>query len=390
MYIFRCNPFIMKPLSTLILLSAIIGSCHNAPGPAYVPLTATSIYIVDSVRMAATGGDEKAALKLLDQAADVYKKGPDTAKSIELFKQSILLKPTGRSYYELAGALVSTHQNAEAIRALHVAEKLGFTPLANVMYRYTLAYSNHEGDDNSVVVWHDSAVYYMGLAIQMGYQRPQQFLRRELFFGLYRITGADEVYNTVVTAGSGRSKDRVLWDIFKSHFSPIRLPLVIDEQWISNHRRDDDDISYEFSKFIPLMQDDHWEREPDNMYYFVGLVTTNPAYSAMLYSIEPTEEAEEGDTAHAIAYYLASFNNKGDIVDILQVARLGESGSAFKIFSIQPSLQFSVQDFVNTSDSTATGGNDSAAVIHRNAELPVEYRIATDGKFEKTGAVAGG
>ena len=384
MYIFRCNPFIMKPLSTLILLSAIIGSCHNAPGPAYVPLTATSIYIVDSVRMAATGGDEKAALKLLDQAADVYKKGPDTAKSIELFKQSILLKPTGRSYYELAGALVSTHQNAEAIRALHVAEKLGFTPLANVMYRYTLAYSNHEGDDNSVVVWHDSAVYYMGLAIQMGYQRPQQFLRRELFFGLYRISGADEVYNTVVTAGSGRSKDRVLWDIFKSHFSPIRLPLVIDEQWISNHRRDDDDISYEFSKFIPLMQDDHWEREPDNMYYYVGLVTTNPAYSAMIYSIEPTEEE---DTARASAYYLASFNNKGDIVDTLQVARLGESGSAFKIFSIQPSLQFSVQDFVYTSDSTATGGNDSAVVIHRKAVPPAAFRIADDGKFEKVGAL---
>jgi hypothetical protein len=374
----------MKPLSTLILLSVIIGSCHNAPGPASAPLTATSIYLIDSVRMAATGGDEKAALRIFNQAADLYKKGPDTAKSIELFKQSILLKPTARAYYELAGALVSTHQNAEAIQALHVAEKLGFAPLANVMYRYTLAYSNYLGNDNWAVPWHDSAVYYMGLAIQMGYQRPQQFLRRELFPGLYRISGADELYNTVVTAGSGRGKDRVLWDIFKSHFFPIQLPLVIDEQWISNHRKDDNDISYEFSKFIPLMQDDHWEREPDNMYYYVGLVTTNPAYSAMIYSIEPTEEE---DTARAGAYYLASFNNKGDIVDTLQVARLGESGSAFKIFSIQPSLQFSVQDFVYTSDSTATGGNDSAAVIHRNAVPSATFRIAADGKFEKVGAL---
>jgi hypothetical protein len=379
----------MKPLSTLILLSVIIGSCHNAPGPAYVPLNAASLYIVDSVRMAATGGDEKAAVKLLNQAADLYKKGPDTAKSIELYKQSILVKPTAKAYYELAGALVSTHQNAEAIQALHVAEKLGFTPLANVMYRYTLAYGTLNldltGDDNRAVPWHDSAIYYMGLAIQMGYPRPQQFLRRELFPALYKISGADEVYNTVLTAGSGRDKDRVLWDVFKSHFFPIQLPLVIDEQWISNHRQDDNVVPYEFSKFIPLMQDDHWEREPDNMYYFVGLVTTHPAYSALLYSIEPTDDGE--DTTHAIAYYLATFDSKGDVVDTLQVAGNREIMSPFKVFSIQPSLQFSVQDFVSASDSTATGGNDSAAVIHRNAVPPVTFRIAEDGKFEKVGSL---
>lgn len=374
----------MKPLSFLISLGCLLASCHETSRPAYIPLTATTIYVIDTVRMAALGGDEKAAARILDQAADLYKKGPDTAKSIELFKQSILLKPTARAYYELAGALVATHGYAEAIKALHIAEKLGFSPLANVMYRYTLAYSNLAGDDRLDGHWHDSSLYYMGLAIQMGYQRPQQFLRRELFPGLYAMSGADELYNTVVTAGSGRGKDRVLWEVFKSHFIPLQLPLVINDQWIRDHQQGNDDVSYEFSKFIPLMQDDHWEREPDNMYYYVGLVAAKPAYSALIYSIEPTDGE---DTVRAIAYFLSTFNNKGDVVDVLQVARIGGSASTFKVFSIQPDLQFSVQDLEYSNDSTAKGSNDSAAVIHRNALPPAAFRIAEDGKFEKVGAL---
>jgi hypothetical protein len=380
MYIFRRNLFIMKRLSTLILLSVIIGSCHNAPGPAYVPLTATSIYFIDSVRMA-LGGDEKAARKLLDQAADLYKKGPDTAQSIELFKQSILVKPTARAYYELAGALVTTHQYTEAIQALHVAEKLGYSPLSNVMYRYALAYCNLSRGG----AYGDSTLYFMELAIQMGYPRPQQFLRRDLFPVVYARVDFDDVYNKALVAGSGHDKSRALWDVFKSHFFPIQLPLVIDEQWIKGHQKGNNDVSYEFSKFIPLMQDDHWEREPDNMYYYAGLITENPTYSAVLYSIEPTEE-EAADTTHLIAYYLASFTNKGDIIDTLQVAGAREAMSPFKVFSIQPSLQFSVQDFVSTPDSTASG-SDTALVIHRSAVPPVEYRIAANGKFERIDAL---
>jgi hypothetical protein len=53
---------------------------------------------------------------------------------------------------------------------------------------------------------------------------------------------------------------------------------------------------------------------------------------------------------------------------------------------MQPSLQFSVQDFVSVSDSTASG-SDTARVIHRNVVPPVEYRIAVNGKFEKIDAL---
>lgn len=389
MYIFRYKPFIMKRPQTLTLCCtiascAIIFSCHSASGPAYIPLTATSIYTLDSVRLAATGGDEKAALKLLEQAADLYKKGTDTAKSIEYYKQSILLKPTAKAYYDLAGALVSTRQYAEAIRALRMAEKLGFAPLANVMYRYTLAYSNLSVDANADDTWHDSCLYYMGLAIQMGYSRPQQFLRRELFPGLHSGSGADEIYTEVSAAGSGHDRDRTLWELYKSHYFPIQLPLVIDEKWIGEHQDGNADVSFDFDKFIPAMQNDSWEREPDFSYYYVGLVGETPAWSAMIYSIEPTEQQ---DTPLVISYYLATYSDKGQVIDTLMVAGMTEASSPFKVFNIQPSLQFSVQDFPLKGDSTTTGANDSTRIRTREALPAATFRIAANGKFEKLEAL---
>ena len=156
----------------------------------------------------------------------------------------------------------------------------------------------------------------MELAIQMGYSRPQQFLRRDLFPALYARSGADETYNEVLAARSGVDKDRTLWELYKSHFFPIQLPLVIDNQWIRDHRDNDNtDVSDEFGRFIPAMLNDTWEREPDFLYCYVGLVTDNAAYSAVIYSVEPTEQQ---DTPMAISYYLSTYNNKGNVIDTLR------------------------------------------------------------------------
>ena len=137
------------------------------------------MYSLDTVRMAMSGGDEQAAGKKLQEAVEAYKKGKDTLKSIGLFKEAILLKPTPKAYYELAGALLTTRQYPEAIQALGMAEKLGYTPLANVMFRYAYASANMDSMDNGK----EEAVRYMELAMQMGYAHPEKFLQKSLFPG---------------------------------------------------------------------------------------------------------------------------------------------------------------------------------------------------------------
>ena len=94
----------MKPLLYLIPVCAILSSCHGPSGSSPAMLNPRNLYSPDTVRMAMSGGDEQAAGKKLQEAVNAYKKGKDTLKSVGLFKEAILLKPTPKGYYELAGA----------------------------------------------------------------------------------------------------------------------------------------------------------------------------------------------------------------------------------------------------------------------------------------------
>lgn len=383
MYIFRRNPFIMKPLSTLILVSVIIGSCHNAPGPAYLPLTATSIYFIDSVRMAAAGGDEKAARKLLDQAADLYKKGPDTAHSIELFKQSILVKPTARAYYDLAGALLSTRQYNEGLQALSMAEGLGYSPMANVMFRYAYAYANKPDDTGSMPNSGD-VVRYMELAIQMGYAHPRQFLQRDLFPDAARKTDYDVVYTNALSGGPVRDPARPLWDAYEGQFPEIGLPLVIDLPWMQNHKLDAS-IDYQYEKFIPDMRDAKFSREGGANYYYAALIHKDPAFVALLYG--EVDDMVEGDESQLPLYTLVTYDRQGKLIDQLVVAGRKVLSDPFLVFSIQPDLKFHIQGFTDIykNNPDSVGYNDNE-IIRKNPGSPEDFQITANGKLQRTDA----
>src|ERR1700744_4342569 len=97
----------------LIPVCVFLFSCH--PGTSTIKLNEHSMYSADTVHMVAGSGDDKeAAKKLYDGVAAIRK---DTLRSIELFKASILARPTAKAYFELAGALVGAHRYSEALQA---------------------------------------------------------------------------------------------------------------------------------------------------------------------------------------------------------------------------------------------------------------------------------
>lgn len=374
----------MKPLSSLICLCALLASCHETSRPAYTPLTATSIYVIDTVRMAAAGGDEKAAVKLLDQAADLYKKGSDTAKSIELFKQSILLKPTARAYYDLAGALLSARQYDEGLQALSMAEGLGYSPMANVMFRYAYAYANKPAVDGRNLSNRNYVAHYMELAIQMGYAHPQQFLQRDLFPGTARKSDYDAVFTNTLSGGSVRDPAKPLWDAYEGQFPEIGLPLVIDLPWMHNHTLDAS-IDYQYEKFIPDMRDAKFSREGGASYYYAAQVHKDQVFVALLYG--EVDDMVDGDESQLPLYTLITYDRQGKLIDQMAVAGRKVLSDPFMVFSIQPDLKFRVQGFKdvykNNPDSV---GYDDNPVIRKNPESPEDFQITANGKFQRTAA----
>ncbi len=374
----------MKPLYLILLTTFVLFACNSRPGSDFTPLTLSAMYNPDSVRLALAGGDAGAADKKLAGAIDQLKKLKDTAGSIPLFKEAILLKPTAKAYFELSGALLGTDDKQEAIQALHIAEKLGYSPLANVMFRYSYAYSHmssEPADSNAM-----SALHYMELALQMEYARPQEFLRRETFVNLNQIYAFTTAFNDAVGGMAGRDPQKSLWDSYAGQYPDMPLPLSISLPWIKSHPLEDA-ISFEFQKFIPEMREGKFDRGGGMMYYYVALIRKSPAFTAVVYGqqYEDDEEDEAADadstkqvvdeqTTVATVFSLVTYDREGKIIDRLRVAGREAEETSIKAFAIQPSLHFQVQYIPDKSDSTAV------------AIAPDYYQIDANGKFVKADA----
>lgn len=373
-------PLIMKPLSFLPLACTVLLSCHGLSGPSGISLTETSLYSIDTVRMAMDGGDEKAARRKLQEAADLYKKGSDTAKSIQLFKDAILLRPTAKAYFDLAGALLGSRRYPEAINALSIAEKLGYTPMANLMFRYAYAYAHIDDGqipgDNS-----NHAVHYMELAIQMGYAHPQQFLQKDVFPNLAINHRFEHVYSGVISGGTGRDLEKGLWDAYSGQFAELQLPLVIDRKWMRD-RVLKDDISFQYEKFIPEMREAKFSRGEGDLYYYVGLIRKTANFVALVYCAQ-----SDGDVSESATFTLVTYDPQGRIINKMLVAGRKDLTANLKVFSIRPNLQFQVQEFKDVyKNAPDTAGYDSSNVSRQDPLQPEDYRISDKGKFERTGA----
>lgn len=373
----------MKPFSAFFLATVVLSSCHSVSGPSTGPLTDRNLYSIDTVRMAVPNGDEKAARKSLQEALDSYKKGGDTARTIALLKRSIFAKPTAKAYFDLSGALLATRGYGEAIKALAIAEKLGYSPLANVMFRYAYAYANLPEDldalPNSAHV-----TRYMELAIQMGYAHPRQFLQKELFPNAARNSDFEAVFTSALSGGAVTDPSRSLWNAFEGQFPEISLPLVIDRSWLGSHKREAYiDIQYE--KFIPEMRGAKFSREGGDTYYYVARIHKEPGYEALLYC-DASEMGDDSSDEEPL-FTLVTYDSQGKIIDRMAVAGRKNLSSPFLVFSMQPSLEFRVQEFKRIYKSDPeSAGYDSSNIKGEEPQAPVQFRIAANGKLERMDA----
>jgi tetratricopeptide (TPR) repeat protein len=376
----------MRPPLTLLLIPLLFAACHSFSEKSLTnpsQLTEHSIYDLDSVRMVADAGNENAARKRLLTAIDIYKNVKDPEKSIAIFKSSIRLKPTANAYFELGSALLDIGQYEESAKALRMAEKLEYSPLANVMFKLAAACSKMAPNNGYSMYSKSEDLHYMEVALQMGYAHPEQFLNAELFSALKSNSNFYTIYNAAVS-GSESTKDpeQRLWKTFAAESPELELPLIINREWIGQHKLDNA-ISFEYEKFIPEMRNAKFERESSTEYYYVGIVKKDPAFTALLYA------AREGDSDgfNSTFFYLVSFTPGGKIIDKIQAAGQDLPASPFKVFTLQKNYAFEIRDFKDIREKDPEqAGYDSNPVIRSEPLTTANYRIAANGKFEKIDA----
>jgi hypothetical protein len=383
----------MKPSILLLPALAIFISCNNPLGGSHKaqPLTESAIYEIDSVRLALGGDREKEGSRRLGQAIDLYKNKKDAQGSVQVFKEAILINPSAKAYFELGNALLDNGSYSESIRALQVAEQLGYSPLANVMFKLAAAYAPHKGaqeEQNEARYQRDSlALHYMEVAIQMGFAHPDQFRTQEYFTQLKENYAFRKIYNAALAGGQGgKSPEKTLWTTFASEFpARLQLPLTINTAYIKDLKLDDP-ISYDYEKFIPEMRNAKFSREVENEYYYFATLKKNEAYTALMYAGK-NNFLNDADGNSPVFFFIATYDGNGKIIDKMPVAGQADFTAPFKVLTIQPNFNFEVRDFHNVyKDDPQQVGYDSNHVIRSEPQGAAAYRIAANGKFEKTDA----
>jgi len=383
----------MRPF-TFFLLTFLIAACRHGSTPASPSqLSDSTLYTIDAVRAVMNSGNDAGARKALASALDVYKNIKDVSKSIPLFKQAIRYKPTGQAYYELGCALLDEDEYQESVKALHIAEQLDYNPRANVMARLASAYSRladeylrHPDNDTTLRSSDSLAFHYMEVAIQMGYPNPRDFQTDVLYTKLRESGGFQELYNNAVSGGSALNPEQLLWVNFRSEFEPVELPLVINLVWFKDHELNRT-IDYGYEKFVPEMRTQKFSRDVDKEFFYYALVKKDTGYTALLYCGKSTGSAYSETLPVPQFFLLVTYDGTGRIIDKMQVAGQQKYSDPYKVFSMQTNYEFEVQDFKNVyKNDPKEEGYDSNQVVGTEPLAAAYYRIAANGKFEKTNA----
>jgi hypothetical protein len=384
----------MRPRAFLLLtVTILIAACHNgAVVSSPSQLNDSTMYAIDAVRAVMSNGNDAGARKTLAAALGVYKNIKDVSRSVPLFKQAIRYKPGAQAYYELGCALLDEDEYKESVKALGIAEQLGYNPRANVLARLASAHSrlwdrfvNGDGSDSTLRGNDSLALHYMEVSIQMGYPNPADFQMDVLYTKLRACNDFQEIFNNAVSGGSALSPEQLLWVNFKNEFEPVDLPLVINLAWVRDHPLDKN-IDYNYEKFVPEMRTQKFSRDVDKEFYYYALIKKDTAYTALLYCAKSVAGSSETMPPPQF-YLLVTYDATGKIIDKMQVVGQQKYSDAYKVFSMQADFSFEVQDFKNVyKNDPVQAGYDSNEVVSTEPQTAAYYRIAVNGKFEKTNA----
>jgi hypothetical protein len=375
----------------LFLLPLAMCACHTGSTPSSPSqLNDSSMYSIGAVRAVIDGGNEAAARKQLASALDIYKNIKDVSRSIPLFKQSIRYKPTAQAYYEMGCALLDEDEYAESVKALDIAEQLGYNPRASVIARLASAHSRLSAKARNAQIYdsttrsHDSlALHYMEVAIQMGYPNPADFQTDVLYAKLKESGEFNEIFNNAVSGGSALSPEQLLWANFKNEFAAVDLPLVINTVWVKDHPLEQT-IDFNYERFVPEMRTQKFTRDIDKEFFYYALIKKDPAYTALLYCGKAVAGSSETMPPPQF-FFLVTYDGTGRIIDKMQVAGQQRYSDPYRVFSIRANYEFEVQDFKNVyKNDPAQAGYDSNEVVSTEPQTAAYYRIAANGKFEKT------
>ncbi|MDB5258317.1 MAG: hypothetical protein JWM14_3012 [Chitinophagaceae bacterium] len=245
---------------------------------------------------------------------DEYKNKKNIRKAIDLFKESILVFPDAKTYYELGNALLDFNRidlAKEALEAYEVADHLDFQPKFNINYKEACA--NNLLYNTAVTEEKENYLYETLASLRNAfYNGFIDTLQLKNDSRINSIMLHPDYREILLDAQIARGKDspNTLFELFKNAFpSSQTKAFEIDKSNVEMNNYDQS-ISYDFASFIPEMENTGFGREVSRDYFYVAKVAETPAYTALVYR----SMSFYGNDMQPVYATLVTFDPEGEII----------------------------------------------------------------------------
>ncbi|RAJ10929.1 hypothetical protein LX64_00536 [Chitinophaga skermanii] len=345
-------------------------------------LNASNLYNREAVFALLKDGKLKndSSQKLFLRAIDLFRNQQQPQQAIGFFKQSIFIAPQAQSYYELGNALLSvkgdnemvrTTNMKEAVNAFKMALALDYKPVNKLLYNISCAYS--------LLGNRELAEHYLTSAIEFGYGNFDQIMK-DPDMQYLRENGNLKYVLQEAFAGVG-DPAALQWTLFYRSFSPIELPLVLNEK--SGPLYEENSLYYDYEVFIPEMsRDDKFSRETGSVYYAVGTLKTTPIYRSLIYAVKDVMYTNMLPPMFVICNYNAK---TGRIIDKMVIAGRDKLEDPFVVGDLLQDGKFQLTfiDLKFSKKREEMNYEDELKEVSRKELYKEMYTINEEGKFVK-------
>ncbi|RFM28023.1 tetratricopeptide repeat protein [Deminuibacter soli] len=366
------------------LSGLLLAACKQSNQQQSVHLTANAIYNKDSVLWVAahSEGAAGAADKLFQKAVDEYRNKNKASGSVALFKQSLVVLPQAKTYYELGNALSGSNKYEEAVKAYSMAEALNYKPLGKLLYNTACAYSILHQDS--------AALYYLVSAIEFGYNNSKQIFSDP---DLEYIRKDNWTFSNAVKAALNGAGDTetLEWKMYARDFKPLHFPLVLDTNYIrvdqEGYLGEEKVIPYDYERYVSEMRDSKFSRDVGKVAVRVGQVKQTDSSVVLIYAIEDEflREVMPNGGNISLSYYLVSYDKKGKLIEKLAIGGHKKFSEPFKIAELKQDSQVSIKSYkISYLKDPEQSGYESDNHVTAMEEAGTEqYSITPGGHFVK-------
>jgi tetratricopeptide (TPR) repeat protein len=236
---------------------------------------------------------------------DAYKNKKHLPEAIDYFKRSLLVFPEAKTYYELGNALLDYNQGEGTLimvdSAYQVAEYLDFQPKSMLYFKKACVDNLMKDND-----W--SALNNLRQAFENGFKDTNLIKTDNR---ISDIISSIEYQDLIIELNAGKFKNNVggLFGLFAQSFQSVQQPfeITLDNVELKGYSKS---ISYDFSRFIPEMQNTSFGRDVSNDYFFVAKVIETETYSALVYK----SVSFVGEEMQPVIAKLMTYDKEGNII----------------------------------------------------------------------------